>query len=96
MDIHEVELVNVNFAYDTAVPVLRDINLTRVKVKPSPSSALPVAGKARSLNPICRFYQPTSGHVFIDSIDYRNRSLHWLQSNLGVVLQNAHVFEEPS
>ena len=25
-------------------------------------------------------------------MDYRNRSLHWLQSNIGIVLQNAHVF----
>jgi ATP-binding cassette subfamily B protein len=30
--------------------------------------------------------------VLIDGLDYRNRSLHWLQSNLGMVLQNAHVF----
>ena len=30
--------------------------------------------------------------MLIDGLDYRNRSLHWLQSNLGIVLQNAHVF----
>ena len=41
---------------------------------------------------ICRFYEPTSGAVLIDGLDYRNRSLHWLQSNIGMVLQNAHVF----
>ena len=44
------------------------------------------------MNVICRFYEPTAGQVLIDGIDYRNRSLHWLQSNLGMVLQNAHVF----
>ena len=41
---------------------------------------------------ICRFYEPTHGSVLIDGMDYRNRSLHWLQSNLGMVLQNAHIF----
>ena len=92
VDIHEVELVNVNFAYDTAVPVLRDINLTARKGETIAIVGPTGSGKSTLVNLICRFYQPTSGHVFIDSIDYRNRSLHWLQSNLGVVLQNAHVF----
>ena len=44
------------------------------------------------MNVICRFYEPTQGTVLIDGMDYRNRSLHWLQSNIGIVLQNAHVF----
>jgi ATP-binding cassette subfamily B protein len=45
------------------------------------------------VNVICRFYEPTSGQVLIDGIDYRKRGLHWLQSQLGMVLQNAHVFD---
>jgi ATP-binding cassette subfamily B protein len=28
----------------------------------------------------------------LDGIDYRDRSLHWLQSNLGIVLQSSHIF----
>jgi ATP-binding cassette subfamily B protein len=28
----------------------------------------------------------------LDGIDYRDRSLHFLQSNLGIVLQSSHVF----
>jgi ATP-binding cassette subfamily B protein len=49
-------------------------------------------GKSTLVNVICRFYEPTAGRVLIDGVDYRARSLHWLQSNLGMVLQNAHVF----
>jgi ATP-binding cassette subfamily B protein len=30
--------------------------------------------------------------VLIDGVDYRERSLHWLQSNLGVVLQTPQLF----
>ena len=52
-------------------------------------------GKSTLVNLICRFYEPTSGQVLIDGIDYRKRSLHWLQSSLGMVLQNAHVFSGP-
>ena len=92
VDIHEVELVNVNFAYNATVPVLRDINLTARKGETIAIVGPTGSGKSTLVNLVCRFYQPTSGQVRIDGIDYRNRSLRWLQSNLGVVLQNAHVF----
>ncbi|MFP6796713.1 MAG: ABC transporter ATP-binding protein [Pseudomonadales bacterium] len=92
IDIHKVELVNVNFAYEAAVPVLRGINLTARKGETVAIVGPTGCGKSTLVNLVCRFYQPTSGQVLIDGIDYRNRSLRWLQSNLGVVLQNAHVF----
>ena len=90
--IHSIELNNVSFAYDPAHPVLSDINL---KVSRGETLAIvgPTGGgKSTLVNVICRFYEPTRGSVTIDGLDYRNRSLHWLQSNLGMVLQNAHVF----
>ncbi len=90
--IHSIELNNVSFAYDPAQPVLSDINL---KVERGETLAIvgPTGGgKSTLVNVICRFYEPTRGSVTIDGLDYRNRSLHWLQSNLGMVLQNAHVF----
>jgi ATP-binding cassette subfamily B protein len=92
LDIHKVELMNVNFAYEADVPILRDINLTAHKGETIAIVGPSGSGKSTLVNLVCRFYQPTSGQVLIDGIDYRNRSLRWLQSNLGVVLQNAHVF----
>jgi ATP-binding cassette subfamily B protein len=87
-----IELVGVGFAYDAAKPVLEDINL-RVEADETIAIVGPTGGgKSTLVNVICRFYEPTSGQVLIDGIDYRNRSLHWLQSSLGMVLQNAHVF----
>ena len=91
-EIHEIELRHVGFAYDPASPVLTDINLT-VKRGETVAIVGPTGGgKSTLVNVICRFYEPTAGQVLIDGLDYRNRSLHWLQSNLGMVLQNAHVF----
>ena len=43
-------------------------------------------------NLICRFYEPTSGQILIDGKDYKERSLGWLHSNLGYVLQSPHLF----
>ena len=50
------------------------------------------AGKSTLVNLACRFLEPTRGMVLIDGKDYRERSLLWLQSRLGYVLQNPHLF----
>ena len=50
------------------------------------------AGKSTLVNLACRFLEPTQGRVLIDGVDYKERSLLWLQSRLGYVLQNPHLF----
>jgi len=90
--IEQIELRDVGFFYDAAQPVLSDINLTVVRGETIAIVGPTGGGKSTLVNVICRFYEPTSGTVLIDGTDYRNRSLHWLQSNLGMVLQNAHIF----
>ncbi len=50
------------------------------------------AGKSTLVNLACRFFEPTSGQILIDGKDYRERSLLWLHSNIGYVLQNPHLF----
>src|SRR5690606_28063849 len=49
-------------------------------------------GKSTIVNLASRFYEPTSGAILLDGVDYRERSLGWLQSNLGIVLQQPHLF----
>jgi ATP-binding cassette subfamily B protein len=91
-EIQSIELSRVGFSYDPSKPVLEDISL-RVDRGETIAIVGPTGGgKSTLVNVICRFYEPTQGTVLIDGMDYRNRSLHWLQSNLGIVLQNAHVF----
>ena len=50
------------------------------------------AGKSTLVNLVCRFYEPTEGVLLIDGRDARERSLLWLHSNLGYVLQSPHLF----
>lgn len=91
-EIRSIELRGVSFAYDPAHPVLENVDL-RVRRGETIAIVGPTGGgKSTLVNLICRFYEPTRGQVLIDGVDYRARSLHWLQSNLGMVLQNAHVF----
>ena len=72
--------------------MLADINLTVNRGETIAIVGPTGGGKSTLVNVICRFYEPTQGTVLVDGMDYRSRSLHWLQSNLGIVLQNAHVF----
>lgn len=91
-EIRRIDLRHVSFGYEPSRPVLQDVNLTVHRGETIAIVGPTGGGKSTLVNLICRFYEPTSGHVLIDGVDYRARSLHWLQSNLGMVLQHAHVF----
>ena len=88
----DIEFKDVAFKYKTGESVLDGFNL---KVKAGEKIALvghTGAGKSTIVNLICRFYEPTSGEILIDGIDYKQRSQIWLQSSLGYVLQSPHLF----
>lgn len=88
----EVEFRDVTFRYKDGEEVLRNFDL---KVKPGETIAIvgPTgAGKSTIVNLLCRFYEPTTGSILIDGKDYRERSQLWLQSSLGYVLQEPHLF----
>ncbi len=88
----EVEFKHVTFRYKETETVLDDFNL---KVPKGTSVALvgeTGSGKSTIVNLICRFYEPISGEILIDGSNYKNRSLGWLHSNLGYVLQTPHLF----
>jgi ATP-binding cassette, subfamily B, bacterial len=90
--IERIDFRNVQFQYKTGPVVLHDFNFT---VRAGQSVALVGAtggGKSTIVSLLCRFYEPTSGGVFIDDVEYRNRSLRWLQSQLGMVPQQPHLF----
>jgi ATP-binding cassette subfamily B protein len=90
--INTVEFRNVTFGYDPARPILHDFNLT-VEAGQSVALVGPTGGgKSTIVSLACRFYQPTSGQVLINGTDYRELPLSWLQSRLGMVLQQPHLF----
>jgi ATP-binding cassette subfamily B protein len=92
-DLGAIEFRNVTFRYATGPVVLQDFNLT---VRPGETLALVGAsggGKSTIVSLVCRFYEPTGGEILLDGVDYRERPLGWLQSQLGVVLQTPHLFK---
>ncbi len=89
----DIEFEDVSFRYpDGDEYVLEHFNL---KIPYGSSIAIvgeTGAGKSTLVNLICRFFEPTSGRVLIDSKDAKERSQLWLHSAIGYVLQTPHLF----
>ena len=83
---------DVSFAYKEGEKVLSDFNLDIQSGETIALVGETGSGKSTIVNVVCRFFEPSNGQILIDGIDYRERSLLWLQSNLGYVLQTPHLF----
>ena len=87
-----IEFDHVSFRYSEGEEILHDFCLT---VEPGETVALvgeTGSGKSTIVNLLCRFYEPTAGRILIDGRDYRERSIGWLHSKIGYVLQSPHLF----
>jgi ATP-binding cassette subfamily B protein len=87
-----IELRDVEFGYDPADPVLRDVNI-KIRAGESVAFVGPTgAGKSTIAKLVTRFYDPTSGSVTIDGHDLRDVTMNSLRRQLGVVPQEPFLF----
>ena len=88
-----IKFENVSFHYfDDYKLVLKDFNF---EIKNGQSVAFigsTGSGKSTIVNLICKFYDPTSGDIFLDGINYKNIDKTCLYNNLGYVLQQPQLF----
>jgi ATP-binding cassette subfamily B protein len=90
----EVEFRQVSFGYQPGSAVLRDISLT---AKPGETIALigpSGSGKTTLLALLQRFYSLTDGSITVDGVDIRRMTQRSLRSQIGVVFQDAHLFND--
>jgi ATP-binding cassette subfamily B protein len=90
----EVEFRNVSFGYQPGSAVLRGINLT---ARPGETIALvgpSGSGKTTMATLLQRFYSVTDGAITIDGVDIRGMTQHSLRNQIGVVFQDAHLFND--
>lgn len=88
-----VEFRGVDFSYSEDKPLIEDLNL---RVEPGQTAAIvgPTgAGKTTLVNLIMRFYELNSGTITIDGNDTAEMSRTELRSQVGMVLQDAVLFE---
>jgi len=90
---HSIELRNVNFAYQDQ-PILKNINLTIEKGKTIALVGSSGAGKSTLADLIPRFIDATEGEVLIDGQPIKSYSLHSIRNLMGVVTQEAILFND--
>jgi ATP-binding cassette subfamily B protein len=84
---------NVGFAYQDT-PILNNIQLD---VKPGQTLAImgmTGSGKSSLINLAGRFYDCTSGNIYIDGVNIRDWPLDLLRKQIGVVMQDTFLFSD--
>ena len=89
----KVSFDHVSFRYNNQTPyVLKNINLDIQAGEYVAFVGSSGAGKTTICSLLPRFYEPTSGHVFIDNQDIQNVTLSSLRNNIGIVQQDVYLF----
>ena len=88
-----IEFRDTSFAYNTE-EVLKNISFTIPKGKMVAIVGQSGAGKSTTADLLCRFYDPQGGGVFIDSTDIRDYTLESLRRQMGIVTQEAILFND--
>ncbi len=84
---------HVDFAYDPGKPVLHDISFQVGKGQTLGIVGPPGSGKSTIANLVPRFYDVTAGRITIDDQDVRDVQLASLREYVGLVQQEAFMFD---
>ena len=88
-----VEFDRVSFSYDATQPLIEDLSL---EARPGHTVAIvgPTgAGKTTLVNLVMRFYELDGGRILLDGVDITRLSRDELRGQVGMVLQDAWLFE---
>ena len=88
----DINIKNVTFGYDSYNPVLENINLDVKKGEFIGIVGHSGCGKTTLINLIMRLYDVTEGAIEIDGVNIKDISQNALRSQIGVVLQETHLF----
>ena len=89
----EIEFKNISFKYQDEY-VLKNFSLTIPKGKTVALVGQSGSGKSTIANLITRFYDVNKGEILIDGIDIRDLTTSSLRSQLGIVTQDAILFND--
>jgi subfamily B ATP-binding cassette protein MsbA len=88
-----IELKNVSFGYEDNI-ILKNINLTIEKGKTVALVGSSGAGKSTLADLVPRFIDVVDGEVLVDGVNIKNYTLHSIREQMGVVTQEAILFND--
>ena len=90
-----INFKNVNFKYENNNnTILEDINFEIVKGQTIAIVGKSGAGKTTLTDLLPRFYDPTEGDIFVDSLNLKDIALKDLRNLFGIVTQNVILFND--
>lgn len=88
----KIEFKNVSFKYESSENVLEDVSFSihdnEMMALVGPSGA----GKSTIVNLILKFYNPTSGEIFLNDKKYEDISHNFIRKNIALVFQENELF----
>ena len=88
-----VEFNDVSFSYDGKRPAVEDLSFTALPGQTIALVGPTGAGKSTAIALLHRAFDPQSGFIRIDGMDVRGLTLTALRRNIGVVFQEALLFD---
>jgi ATP-binding cassette subfamily B protein len=88
-----VEFKDVSFSYDGKRPAVEDLSFTALPGETIALVGPTGAGKSTAIALLHRAFDPQSGFIRIDGMDVRGLKLAALRRNIGVVFQEAMLFD---
>ena len=87
-----IEFNNVSFSYDGKRPAVEDVTFTALPGQTIALVGPTGAGKSTAIALLHRAFDPQSGVIKVDGMDIRGMTLAALRRNIGVVFQEALLF----
>ena len=88
----DISYENVEFSYSPEVPLIKDLSFEVPSGKMYAIVGPSGSGKSTVVNLLPRLYDVLSGAVKINGYDVRDIELHYLRSHIGMVTQEAYMF----
>jgi ATP-binding cassette subfamily B protein len=88
-----IEFHDVSFSYDGKRPAVEDLSFTALPGQTIALVGPTGAGKSTAIALLHRAFDPQSGFIRIDGMDVRGLTLSALRRNIGVVFQEALLFD---
>ena len=88
----EIEFKKVTFSYEKSQTVLNDVSFVLNPMEKVALVGHSGAGKSTIVNLILKFYNPTTGNIFLNGKDYLTVSHKFIRNNIALVFQENELF----